>query len=74
MQTIIVNTPGPRGPQGPAGPSGSIVNLTGSAEISGSLTVVGTVSASAYSGDGSGLSNLNIPPSTGGDLYLFYNY
>ena len=74
MQTIIVNTPGPRGPQGPAGPSGSIVNLTGSAEISGSLIVVGTVSASAYSGDGSGLSNLNIPPSTGGDLYLFYNY
>ena len=74
MQTIIVNTPGPRGPQGPAGPSGSIVNLTGSAEISGSLNVIGTVSASAYSGDGFGLSNLNIPPSTGGDLYLFYNY
>lgn len=24
--------------------------------------------------DGSNLTNLNIPPSTGGDLYLFYNY
>jgi hypothetical protein len=24
--------------------------------------------------DGSQLTNLNIPPSTGGDLYLFYNY
>jgi hypothetical protein len=24
--------------------------------------------------DGSNLTNLEIPPSTGGDLYLFYNY
>lgn len=24
--------------------------------------------------DGSNLTNLQIPPSTGGDLYLFYNY
>ena len=24
--------------------------------------------------DGSNLTNINIPPSTGGDLYLFYNY
>ena len=31
-------------------------------------------SAKLPSVDGSNLTNLNIPPSTGGDLYLFYNY
>jgi hypothetical protein len=86
MRTIIVGTPGPQGPkgdQGPAGPSGSLLNFTGSAEITGSLEVTGsidvtgTVSASNFVGDGSQLTNLPIPPippSTGGNLYLFYNY
>jgi hypothetical protein len=45
-----------------------IVNVfpyTGSAEISGSLIVEGPISASSFSGDGSGLTNLDPFPYTG---------
>jgi hypothetical protein len=48
--------------------TGSVVNVTGS------LNVSGTASATSFVGDGSQLTNLPIPPSTGGNLYLFYNY
>jgi hypothetical protein len=83
MQTVIIGAVGPQGPKGdigPQGPSGSFLNFTGSAEISGSLEitgsikVTGSVTASSFIGDGSQLTNLNIPSPNGSNLYLFYNY
>jgi len=52
--------------------SGLVVNTN--TTITGSLNVSGTASATSFVGDGSQLTNLPIPPSTGGNLYLFYNY
>jgi hypothetical protein len=49
---------GPIGPTGPTGPAGTPFPYTGSAEISGSLTVQGPIAADTFIGDGSQLTGL----------------
>jgi hypothetical protein len=50
------------------------VTLQGNTFNAASKLVQLDASAKLPAVDGSNLTNLNIPPSTGGDLYLFYNY
>lgn len=50
------------------------VTLQGNTFNSASKLVQLDANAKLPAVDGSNLTNLNIPPSTGGDLYLFYNY
>jgi hypothetical protein len=50
------------------------VTLQGNTFNAASKLVQLDASAKLPALDGSQLTNLNIPPSTGGDLYLFYNY
>jgi hypothetical protein len=52
----------------------SNVTLQGNTFNAASKLVQLDASAKLPAVDGSNLTNLNIPPSTGGDLYLFYNY
>jgi len=50
VNVIAQGPQGPAGPQGPQGPVGSIFPYTGSAGISGSLIVTGSVRATSFTG------------------------
>jgi hypothetical protein len=62
------------GTLGDSTPESSAVTTQGNTFNGASQLVKLDASAKLPAVDGSNLTNLNIPPSTGGDLYLFYNY
>lgn len=54
------------------GGTGTGFPFTGSAQITGSLVVTGSVSATSFTGDGSGLTNL--PTAATSNLFNYYNF